>query len=106
MVQLFWKTVWQLLKNVNLKLRVLVPQACPTLCGPVDCGSPDSSVYGILQARILEWVALPFSRGCPQPRNQIRVSRIVGRFFTVQATKEAPWMVQMQTEWRGQKGLH
>ena len=44
----------------------LVTQSCPTLCNPVDCSSPDSSVHGILQARILEWVAIPFSRGLPK----------------------------------------
>ena len=42
---------------------VLVTQSCPILCDPMDCSPPDSSVHGILQARILEWVAIPFSRG-------------------------------------------
>ena len=46
-----------------IKVKVLVPQLCPTLCNPVDCSLPGSSVRGILQARILEWVAIPFSRG-------------------------------------------
>ena len=46
-------------------------------CDPMDCSPPGSSVHGILQARILEWVAIPFSRGCPWPRNQIPVSCIV-----------------------------
>ena len=45
-------------------------QSCPILCDPVDCNLPDSSVHGILQARILEQVAMPFSRGSPQPRDQ------------------------------------
>ena len=49
----------------------------------------DYKVYGILQARILEWVAFPFSRGSSQPRDLIQVSRIVGRFFTSWATKGA-----------------
>ena len=44
----------------------LVTQSCPTLCNPVDCSPPDSSVHAILQARILEWVAIPFSRGLPK----------------------------------------
>ena len=48
---------------------VLVAQLCPTLCDPMDCSLPGSSTYGILQARILEWVAIPFSRGSSQPRN-------------------------------------
>ena len=73
-----------------LKAKVLVAQSCPTLCDPIDCDPLGSSVHGILQARILEWVAIPFSRGSPQPRNQIRVSCIAGRFFTVWATREAP----------------
>ena len=47
----------------------LVAQSCPTLCDPMDCSPPGSSVHGILQARILEWVAFPFSRGSSQPRD-------------------------------------
>ena len=52
------------------KLKVLVSQSCPTLYNPVDCSPPGSSVHGILQARGLEWVAISFSRGSSQPRNQ------------------------------------
>ena len=48
---------------------VLVTQSCWTLCDPMDCSPPDSSVHGILQARILAWVAVPFSRGSSQPRD-------------------------------------
>ena len=47
-----------------------VDQLCPTLCNPMDCSLPDSSVHGIFQARILEWVAIPFSRASSQPRAQ------------------------------------
>ena len=47
----------------------LVAHSCPTLCDPMDCSPPGSSVYGILQARILEWVAVPSSRGSSQPRD-------------------------------------
>ena len=57
---------------------------------PMDCSLPGSSVHGILQARILEWVAIPFSRGSSQPRNWSQVSFIAGRFFIVRATREAP----------------
>ena len=53
------------------------------LCDPMDCSPPGSSVHGILQARILEWVAIPFSRGSSQPRDRTPVSYIAGRFFTV-----------------------
>ena len=57
-------------------------QSCLTLCDPMDCSPPGSSVQGIFQARILEWVAFPFSRGSSQPRDQTQVSCIVGGFFT------------------------
>ena len=62
-------------------------QSCPTLCDPMDCSSPGSSVHGILQARILEWVATSFSRGSSWPRDQTWVSCIIGRFFVVWATR-------------------
>ena len=65
------------------KVKVLVAQLCPTLCDPMDCSLPGSSVHGIFQARILEWVAIPFSRRSSQPRNQTQVSCVAGRFFTV-----------------------
>ena len=58
-------------------MKVKVTQLCPTLCDPMD-----SIVHEILQARILEWVAFPFSRGSSQPRDQTQVSRIAGGFFT------------------------
>ena len=60
-----------------------VIQSCPTLCDPMDY-----TVHGILQARILEWVAFPFSRGSSQPRDRTQVSGIAGGFFTSWATKE------------------
>ena len=58
-----------------------VPQSCPTLCNPVDCSPPGSSVHGILQARILEWVAISFSRGSSRPRDWTWVSCFAGRRF-------------------------
>ena len=60
---------------------VLVRQSCPTLCNPMDCSPLGSSVHGILQARILEWVVIPFSMGSSQSRDQTQVSCIAGRFF-------------------------
>ena len=48
-------------------------QLCPTLCDPMDCSPPGSSVHGILQARLLQWVALPSSRGSSQPKDQTHV---------------------------------
>ena len=53
-----------------------VAQFCLTLCNPMDCSLPDSSVHGILQARILEWVAMPSSRGSFQPRDRTPVSYV------------------------------
>ena len=59
-----------------------VSQPGPSLCNPMDYSPPGSSVHGILQARILEWVAIIFSRGPSWPRNQTQVSCNAGRFFT------------------------
>ena len=64
-----------------------VAQLCPTLWDPVDCSLPGSSIHGISQARILEWVAISFSGGSCWPREWIRVSCIAGRHFTVWATR-------------------
>ena len=67
--------------------KVLVAQSCPTLCDLMDYSPPGSSVHGILQARILEWVAMPFSRGSSL-KDRTWVSSNEGRFFTVWATRE------------------
>ena len=64
-------------------LKVKVAQSCPTLCDPMGYIVPE-----ILQARILEWVAFPFSRGSSQSRDRIQVSHIAGGFFTSWATRE------------------
>ena len=63
---------------------VKVVQLCLTLCFPMDCSPLGSSVHGTLQARILGWVAFPFSRGSSQPRDQIRVSCPAGGCFTTE----------------------
>ena len=76
-------TTWEALPCL-LGSEVKVTQSSPTPCNPMDC-----LVHGILQARILEWVAFPFSRGSSQPRNWTQVSHTAGRFFTSWATKEA-----------------
>ena len=68
---------------------VSVAQSHPTLCNPMDYSSSGFSVHGILQARMLEWVAIPFSRESSRPRDRTRVSFIAGRFFTIWATREA-----------------
>ena len=70
---LFCLLVFNSLKMV-LKVKVLVSQLCPTLCDPMDRSPPGSSVHGILQARILKWVAIPFFRESSQPRDQTLVS--------------------------------
>ena len=62
---------------------VLVTQSYLTLCDPLDSSLPGSSVHGISQARILEWVAKPFARGSSPPRDRTWISRFAGRFFTV-----------------------
>ena len=66
-----------------------VVQLCPTFCDPVDCSPPGSSVHEILQARILEWVAISFSRGSSQPRDRTQVFCIAGRRFNLWATRKA-----------------
>ena len=58
-----------------------VTQSCPTPRDPIDCGVPGSSVHGIFQATVLEWIAISFSRGSSRPRDQTQVSRIVDRRF-------------------------
>ena len=75
-----------------------VAQSCLTLCDPVDCSPPGSYVHGILQARILEWVAISFSRGSSQPRDRTQVSLIAGRLFNLWATREAPIVVLLVSE--------
>ena len=63
-------TTWEaLLMTTEGKGKVLVAHSCPALCNPMDCSPPGSSVHGMLQARILEWVAISYSRGSYQPRD-------------------------------------
>ena len=77
-------------KLTNPSVCVLSHSVMPDSCDPIDCNLPGSSVHGILQARMLEWVAISFSRGSSQPRNRTQVSYTAGRFFTDWATREAP----------------
>ena len=81
-----------------MKLKV-IRTVCPTLCNPVDCSPPGSPVHGILQARVLEWVAISFSRGSSRSRDRTWVSCIEGRFFTNWATREAPDKEHLITSW-------
>ena len=76
---------WQTCKTVNsfdMCLRAKLLQSCLTFCDPVNCSLPGSSVHGILQARLLEWIAIPFCRESAWTRVQTQVSCISGRFFT------------------------
>ena len=68
----------------QVRVKVKVAQSCLILCDPMDY-----TAHGIFQARILEWVAFPFSRGSSQPRDRTQISRIAGGFFTSWATREA-----------------
>ena len=74
-------------------------QSCLALCNPIDCSPPGSSVRGILQARILEWVAILFFRASSWPRDGTRVSCIAGEFFTCWATREAPLVSLLLSLW-------
>ena len=78
-----------LLQCIKVKSEREVAQSCPTPSDPMDCSPPGSSVHGIFQARVLEWVAMPFCRASSPPRDQTSVSCIAGRFFTVLAIAAA-----------------
>ena len=83
-------TSWLSLLTLRVYLQIsdLVAKSYLTLCDPMDCSPSNSSVHGILQARILEWVAISFSRKSSCPRDQTWVSWIAGRFFTSWATRQ------------------
>ena len=70
--------LWQSIRITG----VLVARSCPTLYDPMDCSPPGCSVHGILQARILEWIAISSFRGSSRPRDRSWVSCIADRFFT------------------------
>ena len=95
---------WNWIAEVGLETRSLkeseVSQLCPTLCDPLDCSPPGSSIHGIFQARELEWVAIAFSRGSSQPRDWTQVSLIVGRPFTIWATREVSKITEVEIKLR------
>ena len=72
---------------------------CPTLCDPMDCSLSGSSVHGIFQARVLEWIAISFSRGSSWPRDRTQVSRITDRRFTIWANL-APGTLEYNSQTR------
>ena len=82
-----WKLNWF---RIEIAVLCLATQLCLTLCDPMDFSPPGSSVHEILQARILERVAMPSSRGSSQPRDQTQVSCIAGEFFTSWAYQGSP----------------
>ena len=69
-----------------------VVQSCPTLCNCMDCSLPGYSIHGIFQAKVLEWVAISFSRGSSWTRDWTQVFHIAGRRFTIWATREVPYI--------------
>ena len=75
------------------RIKVLVAHLCPTLCNPMGCSPSGFSVHGIHQARIMEWVVMPFSRGYSWPRDWTCVSCIAEGSLTVWATRESPLRV-------------
>ena len=74
-----------LLSLINIQRRCAHAQLCPSLCDPRSCSPPGSSVRGISRARILEWVASPFSKESSRPKDWTWVSHFAGRFFTIKA---------------------
>ena len=87
--QFVWSTQSKDLIVNKVKVKVKLLSRVWLFCDSMDCSLPGSTVHGILQARIQEWVAIPFSRGSSWPRDQTWVSCLAERFFTVWATREA-----------------
>ena len=85
--RIYWLHPLTLLTKNVLK-HTEVAQSCRTLCDPIDCSPSGSSVHGIFQAIILEWIAISFSRRSSQPRARTRVSHVVDRRFTIWATRQ------------------
>ena len=96
---IFVQIIWLCLVKVQLSKILVFPthlesesevtQSCPNLCDSMNCSLPGTSVHGIFQARILEWVVIFFFRGSSNPGIEPRVSRIIGRRFTVWAPKKS-----------------
>ena len=87
----FLRVPWTTRRSNQSILKVSVSevtQSCLTLCDPMVCSLPGSSVHGIFQSIVLEWIAISFSRGSSQPRNQTQISHTAGRFFTDWAMRE------------------
>ena len=91
----FVKTQTVQVKQVYCTAYKLYSIKCPTLCDPMDCSPPGSSVHGILQARILEWGAISSSRGSSRPRNRTQISCMAGKFFAIRATRQVKFILKM-----------
>ena len=94
MVEFWWSVHCHTVESwicsqLKRRVRVLTAQSCPTLCDPMECSPQGSSVREILQARILKWIAIPFSMGPSQPRDWSWVAHTAGRFLMIWATREA-----------------
>ena len=87
--EITYKFSFDIYKSITGKVKESeVSHLCPTLCDPMDCSLLGSSVHRIFQARVLEWVAIFFSRGSSWPRDWTQVSHIIGKCFTIWATRE------------------
>ena len=84
-------TKWGIMIGIYTLGACSVAQSCPTLCNPMDCSPPGSSVHGALQGRTLEWVAMPSSRGSSRPRDRTLISCTAGGFCTHGAPCEASY---------------
>jgi len=92
--------------NSESEVKVLVVQSCPTLCSPMDYSPPGSSVHGVLQARILEWVAIPFAVRFSRPRDWTQISCIGGRLFNHLSHQGSPLMQWLFVDGEGCLFLH
>ena len=88
-VKYFHPVLWIILYSPE-RCTCVCAQSCPTLCDPIDCSPPGSSVHSILQARMLEWVAIPFSRGSSWPGDWTHISCTAHGFFTTEAPGKPP----------------
>ena len=79
-----------------------VAQLCPTLCYPMDYSPPGSSVHGIFQARILDWIAISFSRGSSQPRGQTSSAALAGGFLTTEPPRQHVQICRFYLKLKGQ----
>ena len=93
-----WEESWFLSNCKKWSEVKWVPQSCLTLCDPIDCSLQGSSVHGIFQARVLDWVVTSFSRGSSRPRDRTWASHIAGRCFTIWATREAPLIAKRDSQ--------